>query len=114
MDRTRQTRRNRFAKLSNVEIGPAEGSLRWPHAMAMNHRMASCITVICFWQQAAASRGADILDYTGAPGEIPRLAVVRFHLHPRVTAAMLRDQRVCSKSAATGLAGCFVQMPLSY
>ena len=42
-------------------------------------------------------RGADILEYTGAPGEIPRLAVVRFHLHPRVTAAMLRNQRVLLK-----------------
>ena len=42
-------------------------------------------------------RGNDTLEYTGAPSEIPRLAVVRFHLHPRVTAAMLHNKRVLLK-----------------
>ena len=41
--------------------------------------------------------GSDHLEYSGAPGEIARMAVVRFHLHPRVTAAMLSDQRVLIK-----------------
>ena len=42
-------------------------------------------------------RGADHLEYTGAPGEIPNLAVIRFHLHPKVTAAMLANGSVLMK-----------------
>ena len=90
---------NRLAKLSNVEIGPAEGGLLAvathdgyePSHGILHHRHLFLAT------GGGNLRGADILDYTGAPGEIPRLAVVRFHLHPRVTAAMLRDQRVLLK-----------------
>ena len=41
--------------------------------------------------------GSDVLEYTGAPGEIARLAIIRFHLHPRVSAAMLHDQRILIK-----------------
>jgi uncharacterized heparinase superfamily protein len=93
------TGENRLAKLSNVKIGPAEGGLRAvathdgyePSHGIMHHRNLFLAT------GGGCLRGADILDYTGAPGEIPRLAVVRFHLHPRVTAAMLRDQRVLLK-----------------
>ena len=71
---------------------------QWPHMTATNHRMVSCITVIYFLATGGSNlRGNDTLEYTGAPGEIPRLAVVRFHLHPRVTAAMLRDNRVLLK-----------------
>ena len=58
------------------------GCWLWRHMMAKKHRMASCITVIYFCNGGSNLRGADIWDYTGAPGEIPRLAVVRFHLHP--------------------------------
>ena len=90
---------DRLAKLSNVEIGPAEGGLRAvathdgyePSHGILHHRNLFLAT------GGSNLRGADILEYTGAPGEIPRLAVVRFHLHPRVTAAMLRDQRVLLK-----------------
>ena len=90
---------NRLAKLSNVEIGPAEGGVLAvathdgyePSHGILHHRHLFLAT------GGGNLRGADILEYTGAPGEIPRLAVVRFHLHPRVTAAMLRDQRVLLK-----------------
>ena len=42
-------------------------------------------------------RGSDILEYSGAPGEIPHLALIRFHLHPRVSAAMLSNGSVLMK-----------------
>ena len=95
--------KNRFAKLSNVEIGPAEGGLLTvathdgyePSHGILHHRQLFLST------GGGNLRGADILEYTGAPGEIPRLAEVRFHLHPRVTAAMLNDQRVLLKIQGT-------------
>lgn len=90
---------NRFAKLSNIQIGPAKGGVLAvathdgyePSHGILHHRHLFLTT------GGGNLRGADILEYTGAPGEIPRLAVVRFHLHPCVTAAMLRDQRVLLK-----------------
>ena len=42
-------------------------------------------------------RGSDRLVYTGKPGEIPHFAVIRFHLHPRITAAMTGNQQVLLK-----------------
>jgi uncharacterized heparinase superfamily protein len=89
----------RFAKLLNVEIGPAEGgSLAVathdgyePSHGILHHRH------LFLARGGGNLRGADTLEYTGAPGEIPRLAMLRFHLHPRVNAAMLRDNRVLLK-----------------
>ena len=90
---------NRLAKLSNVEIGPAEGGLL---AVATHNGYEPSHGILhnrhLFLATGGSNlRGNDTLEYTGAPGEIPRLAVVRFHLHPRVTAAMLRDNRVLLK-----------------
>ena len=90
---------NRLARVSNVEIGPAEGGMLAvashdgyePSHGILHHRHLFLAT------GGGNLRGADILEYTGAPGEIPRLAMARFHLHPRVTAAMLHDQRVLLK-----------------
>ncbi len=90
---------NRLAKLLNVEIGPAKGGLlavathdgyELSHGI-LHHRH------LFLARGGGNLRGADTLEYTGAPGEIPRLAMLRFHLHPRVTAAMLRDNRVLLK-----------------
>jgi uncharacterized heparinase superfamily protein len=90
---------NRLAKVSNVEIGPAEGGLlavathdgyEPSHGILHNRHL--------FLAAGGGNlRGNDTLEYTGAPSEIPRLAVVRFHLHPRVTAAMLHNKRVLLK-----------------
>lgn len=35
-------------------------------------------------------RGEDKLTYTGDPGELPRVATLRFHLHPRVRASVIQ------------------------
>ncbi len=37
-------------------------------------------------------RGSDRLVYSGKPGEIPRVAILRFHLHPRISAALSNKQ----------------------
>ena len=91
--------KNRLARVSNVEIGPAEGGMLAvtthdgyePSHGILHHRHLFLAT------GGGNLRGADTLEYTGAPGEIPRLAMARFHLHPRVTAAMLHDQRILLK-----------------
>ena len=52
----------RFAKLLNVEIGPAEGgSLAVATLMATNRHMVSCTTDIYFWREAAAICAVPIL-----------------------------------------------------
>ena len=75
MDRTRRTPDEyRFAKLLNVEIGPAEGgSLAVathdgyePSHGILHHRH------LFLARGGGNLRGADTLEYTGAPGEIPR------------------------------------------
>ena len=91
--------KNRLAKLSGVEIGPAEGGVL---AVATHNGFEDTHGILHHRHLFLASgggnlRGADIIEYTGAPGKIPRLAEVRFHLHPRVTAAMLNDERVLLK-----------------
>ena len=90
---------NRLARISDVELGRAKGGLLAiashngyePSHGIIHHRKLYLST------GGGNLRGSDHLEYSGAPGEIARMAVVRFHLHPRVTAAMLNDQRVLIK-----------------
>ena len=89
----------RLAEVADVEMGPAEGGL----LAVASHKGYEASHGILHHRKLYLStgggnlRGADRLEYTGAPGEIARMAVIRFHLHPRVTVAMLRDQRVLIK-----------------
>ena len=60
-------KRKSSCKITNVEIDQQRAaSGQKPHMMAMNHRMASCITVIYFWQRAAAIYAALIFWTTPA------------------------------------------------
>jgi len=90
---------NRMANISGVEVGPAEGGLlavashdgyEASHGI-LHHRQIYLAT------GGANLRGSDRLEYTGAPGEIPRQAIIRFHLHPKVSAAMLGNGQVLMK-----------------
>ena len=90
---------NRIAQVSGVEVGPASGGIlavashdgfEISHGI-LHHRQIYLAT------GGANLRGADLLEYTGAPGEIPRQALLRFHLHPKVSAAMLGNGRVLMK-----------------
>ena len=90
---------NRLAQVSDAELGRAEGGLL---AIASHNGYEASHGIIHHRKLYLSTgggnlRGSDHLEYSGAPGEIARLAVVRFHLHPRVTAAMLSDQRVLIK-----------------
>jgi uncharacterized heparinase superfamily protein len=90
---------NRLAEISDVELGRAKDGLL---AIASHNGYDASHGIIHHRKLYLSTgggnlRGSDNLEYSGAPGEIARLAVVRFHLHPRVTAAMLSDQRVLIK-----------------
>jgi len=89
----------RLAEVDDIELGPAEGGLMaiashngYEQSHGITHHRKVYLST-----GGGNLRGADRLEYTGAPGEIARMAVIRFHLHPRVTAAMLRDQRILIK-----------------
>lgn len=47
-------------------------------------------------------RGEDLLSYSGAPGEKPVEAVIRFHLHPRVSASMVQGGGAVLIRTSTG------------
>ncbi len=92
-------RDNRLAQISNTDLGRAKGGVL---AIASHNGYEASHGIIHHRKLYLSTgggnlRGSDHLEYTGAPGEIARMAVVRFHLHPRVTAAMLSDQRVLIK-----------------
>ncbi len=48
-------------------------------------------------KSGSSLRGRDTLSYTGAPGEIPSEALIRFHLHPRVSAAKIKQNQILLK-----------------
>ena len=89
----------RWAQMANVEVGPtADGQL----AMASHNGYGPSHGILHQRQIYLANgggnlRGADQLEYTGAPGEIPTEAIIRFHLHPRVSAALIQGERVMMK-----------------
>ena len=89
----------RIAQISDVEVGPTEnGQL----VMASHNGYEASQGIVHHRQIYLANgggnlRGADRLEYTGAPGEIPEKAIIRFHLHPRVSAAKFQDGRVIMK-----------------
>lgn len=92
-------RENRYAGIAGVEVGEAPGGIlaigshdgfERSHGI-LHHRKLYLKT------GGANLRGSDHLEYTGAPGEIPNLAIVRFHLHPKVTAASLANGSVLMK-----------------
>ena len=90
---------DRVARVSDAELGPSKNGLLvkashdgYEKSHGIIHRRRLYLS-----SSGGNLRGADELEYTGAPGEIARSALIRFHLHPRVTAAILRDQRILIK-----------------
>ena len=92
-------RDGRFASISGVEVGEAPGGLLAIGSHDGFERSHGILHHRKLYLKTGGSnlRGADHLEYTGAPGEIPNLAVIRFHLHPKVTAAMLANGSVLMK-----------------
>ncbi len=92
-------REGRIANISGVEVGEAAGGILavgthdgFERSHGILHKRKLYLKT-----GGANLRGSDILEYTGAPGEIPQLALVRFHLHPKVSAAMLSNGAVLMK-----------------
>jgi len=90
---------NRLAEVYDIEAGPAIGGML---AVGSHDGYAASHGILHHRQIYLTSdghnlRGADRLEYTGAPGEIPSNAIIRFHLHPRVSAALLGDGRILLK-----------------
>ena len=88
-----------MAEIKDVEAGPAQGGMlaigthngyQKSHGI-LHHRQ------IYLTSTGQNLRGADTLEYTGDPGEIPTVAEIRFHLHPKVSAALLNDNRILLK-----------------
>ena len=93
------SRASRIAQLHDIEAGPAQGGML---AVASHDGYLATHGILHHRQVYLTSdggnlRGADRLEYTGDPGEIPDFAIIRFHLHPRVSAAMLGDARILLK-----------------
>ena len=91
--------KGRVAEISNIEAGPADGGLL---AVGTHNGYQTSHGILHHRQLYLTSnghnlRGADTLEYTGDPGEIPSFAELRFHLHPRVSAALLNDNRILLK-----------------
>jgi len=90
---------NRMATTSDIEFGQVDGGLMTTASHSgyekshgiVHHRTLYLAT------NGGNLRGADRLEYTGAPGELPRQAIIRFHLHPKVSAAVLGNGRVLMK-----------------
>ena len=84
-------RTGRLANVSNVEVGEARGGVL---AVATHDGFDASHGILherkLYLKTGGANlRGSDTLTYTGAPGDVPDIAIVRFHLHPKVAAAML-------------------------
>ncbi len=93
----------RLAKISNVEVGPATGGIL---ATASHDGYENSHGILHHRKLYLATgggnlRGSDELEYTGAPGEIPQYAILRFHLHTRVSAAILGNGQVLMKIRGT-------------
>lgn len=89
----------RLAKISGVEVGPATGGIL---AIASHEGYEPSHGILHHRKLYLAAgggnlRGSDTLEYTGAPGEVPRHAILRFHLHNKVSAAILGNGQILMK-----------------
>ena len=80
----------RLASADHAEAGPATGGLLAESKHDGFDRKFGLIHQRRIFLATGGNdlRGEDTLLYTGAPGLVPQDAVIRFHLHPRITAQM--------------------------
>lgn len=92
-------REDRYASIAGVEVGEAPGGILAIGSHDGFERSHGILHHRKLYLKTGGSnlRGSDLLEYTGAPGEIPNLAIIRFHLHPKVTAASLANGSVLMK-----------------
>ncbi len=81
------------------EMGPAAGGqlLHATHDGYLKSHGILHTRQIFLSQSGSQIKGSDRLHYSGAPGQIPVELIIRFHLHPRVSAARVRDSHILLK-----------------
>ena len=87
----------------NVETGPAEGGIL---VVASHDGYEKTHAVMHTRRVFLATGGSDLkgedeLRFTGSPGLIPAEAVIRFHLHPRITPILSRGGKVTLRLPGT-------------
>lgn len=94
---------DRLAGVSGIEMGPATGGILATASHEGYEKSHGILHHRKLYLMAGGGnlRGSDELEYTGSPGEIPRYAILRFHLHNRVSAAMLGNGQVLMKIRGT-------------
>ena len=82
-----------------LEIGPATGGtlVHIAHDGYMNSHGIVHERQVYLATGGGNIRGSDTLRYTGGPGAIPKTCIIRFHLHPRVSAAMVSNGTIVLK-----------------
>jgi uncharacterized heparinase superfamily protein len=90
---------SRLARILSAEAGPTEGGLLAEAGHNGYEASHGLIHQRQLWLANGGGnlRGRDELVYTGGPGELPAEAIIRFHLHPKVSAAPLSGGRVLLK-----------------
>ncbi len=85
--------------IRDLEIGPASGGMLiklshdgYNESHGIIHERQIYLTT-----GGGNVRGSDTLRYTGMPSEIPKTCIVRFHLHPRVSAATVSNGTIVLK-----------------
>ena len=89
----------RIAHNTTAEIGPAYGGLLGVSSHDGYVNLYSVIheRKIFLANGGNALKGEDMIHYTNGPGSIPREAIIRFHLHPGITANLSRKGTVLMK-----------------
>ena len=90
---------HRNSHIIHLDIGQAEGGVlmdgthdSYLKSHGMLHRRRLFLS-----RGGNNLRGHDRLNYTGMPAQIPAEAIIRFHLHPRVSAARLKTNQILLK-----------------
>ena len=91
--------KNRFARVIDCDVGPATGGslISLTHGGYERSHGLLHSRQLFLAMGGGNLRGQDKLTYTNAPGEIPSEAIIRFHLHPGVSAAMIRGGHILLK-----------------
>lgn len=89
----------RLARVTAADAGPTEGGLLAEARHNGYEQTHGLLHQRQLWLANGGGnlRGRDEVIYTGGPGEIPAEAIIRFHLHPKVSAARLSGGRVLLK-----------------
>ena len=90
---------NRFSNSLKSEVGEAKGGLllSCSHNGYMKTHGIIHTRKMFLANDGKDLRGNDHLEYNGAPGEIPSFAIVRFHLHPHVSARISNNKQIILK-----------------